>query len=57
MDEHKLGIEKLLFAVYLDPFACLVSRTFSVSQQCFSLTINQRTVLSSHTSIIGKYVQ
>jgi hypothetical protein len=27
-------------------FACLVSRTFSVNQQYFSLTTNQRTVLS-----------
>ena len=27
------------------PFACLISRTFFASQRCFSLIINQRTVL------------
>jgi hypothetical protein len=27
-------------------FACLISRTFSVDEQCFPLTTNQRTVLS-----------
>jgi hypothetical protein len=30
-------------------FACLISRTFSANKQCFSLTINQRTVLSTMT--------
>jgi hypothetical protein len=30
-------------------FVCLISRTFSVNKQCFSLTITQRTVLSVMT--------
>jgi hypothetical protein len=30
-------------------FACLISRTFSTNGQCFSLTTNQRTVLSAMT--------
>jgi len=28
-------------------FACLMSRTISTNEQCFSLTTNQRTVLST----------
>jgi hypothetical protein len=30
-------------------FDCLISRTFSTNKQCFSLTTNQRTVLSAMT--------
>jgi hypothetical protein len=28
-------------------FACLISHTFSINEQCFSLAINQRTILSA----------
>jgi len=28
-------------------FACLISRIFSASQQCFSLTVNQSKVISA----------
>jgi hypothetical protein len=38
----KCGNEKLKAL-----FACLMSCTFSASEQCFSLTTNQRTVLSA----------
>ena len=31
------------------PFACLINRIFSTSQQCFSLIINQRTIFSATT--------
>jgi hypothetical protein len=37
---------KLTPCKILAPFTCLISRIFSANEQCFSLTTNQRTLLS-----------
>jgi hypothetical protein len=36
-------------------FAWLISRTFSANEQCFSLTINQRTVLSAKRTWLAHF--